>query len=628
LVTRLADIFTRKATPAEGATPLAQARQPERQQRMAEALRTTLAVQAAALNGAGKALAEVAASPLVETATTLWTRVLRFDAADPAWADRDRVVLARREHAPLLRAVMDLTGTDGADLAPGLQGLDPVFAPPGQALAFAVGEALAERMLAARFGKSLVDHRTWLIATPADIAGGLSYEAANLASAFKLAKLAIIVDDTQATTPAATGADDMLERFAAWGWATKRVGAQDPTAIAAAFTIALRARKPLLIACRKPPAGQKMADKATPEDVREAWKAAGTRNTTARRGWLKRQARHAQAGDFERAMNGRLPDGWRDVARAERARLSETTEPMSPLAAGHRFMQAMAAAVPDLVGAAASTTGKQASAPLPGAAPLDSSDYGGRHIAFGAAETALAGVLAGVSSHGGLTVVAETSAAGADCLPQTIRPLAREGRRMVHVLVEEHTDPAAAAALPLASLRAIPNLQLFRPACAVETAECWELALQRDDGPSVMVHSVRPMPRWREESAENACARGGYVAAGLYDARAATLIASGAELSVALAARTLLAEAGVLVAVVSLPCWSLFASQNEAYRADVLGDAPRLGVEAGSDFGWGRWLGTQGQFIGAAALGLMAARQGEYFSVTAEALVIAVKKKL
>jgi transketolase len=626
LVTRLADIFTRKPTLAVDATPLAQARQPERQQRLAEAVRSALGVRAAALNGAGAQVAEVATSPLVEIGTTLWTRVLRFDAADPAWADRDRVILARREHAALARTILDLAGSEGTELGLGLPGLDPVFAPPGQALAFAVGHALAERMMAARFGKSLVDHRCWLIATPAELAGGLSYEAANLASEFKLAKLAIIVDDTPQAGSAV--AADCLDRFAAWGWATKRVGAQDPTAISAAFTVALRARKPLIIACRKPPSGPRLPDRAVSEDVREAWKAAGARNTTARRGWLKRLARHAQAAEFERVMNGRLPDGWRDAARAERGRLAEITEPLSPLVAGHRFTEAMASVVPDLVGAAAASGEKQATAPLPGAIPLDAGDYGGRHIAFGTAETALPGVLAGVSSHGGLTVVAETSATGADCLPQTIRPLAREGRRMVHVLVEQHKDPAAAAALPLASLRAIPNLQVFRPACAVETAECWELALQREDGPSVMIHSALPMRRWREESAENACARGGYVAAGLYDARAATLIASGAELAVALEARTLLAEAGILVAVVSLPCWSLFADQNEAYRADVLGDAPRIGVEAGSDFGWGRWLGPQGQFIGAASLGLMAARPEEYFRVTPEALVIAVKKKL
>jgi len=630
LVTRLADIFTRKPLPAVDATPLAQARQPERQQRLAEAVRAVLAEQAAGLNGAARQVMEVAASPLVETGTTLWSRVLRFDAADPAWADRDRVVLARLEHAPLIRAILDLTGIEGPDLAPSL---DPIFAPPAQALAFAVGQALAERMMAARFGKSLVDHRTWLIATPADLAGGLSYEAATLASDLKLAKLAIIVDDTPPASAAAVAADDCLERFAGWGWATKRVGAQDPAAIAAAFTIALRARKPLVIACRKPALGQRMPDRPIsapmiPEEVRDAWKAAGARNTTARRGWLKRLARHAQAADFERVMNSRLPDGWRDIARAERARLAEMTEPMSPLAAGHRFVQAMAAVVPDLVGAAATMPVKQATAPLPGAAPLDAGDYGGRHIAFGTAATAMPGVLAGVSCHGGLTVVAETSAAEADCLPQTIRPLAREGRRMVHVLVEQHMDPAAAAALPLASLRAIPNLQVFRPACAVETAECWELALQREDGPSVMLHSARAVRRWREESTENACARGGYVAAGLYDARAATLIASGAELAVALQARALLADIGILVAVVSLPCWSLFANQNEAYRADVLGEAPRLGVEAGSDFGWGRWLGAQGQFIGPANSGLMAARPGEYSGITPEALVIAVKKKL
>ena len=627
-MTRLADIFTRKGMPAVDATPLAQARQPERQQRLSEAVRAVLAVQAAGLNGAGKQVTEVATSPLVETGTTLWTRVLRFDAADPTWADRDRVILARREHAPLIRGILDLSGIDGTDEGLGLPGLDPVFAPPGQALAFAVGQALAERMMAARFGKSLVDHRTWLIGAPTELTGGLSYEAAYLASELRLAKLTIIIDDTPPPGASGAPADDCLERFAAWGWATKRVGAQDPAAIAAAFTVALRARKPLVIACRKPASAQKPPSATISDEVREAWKAAGARNTTARRGWLKRLARHGQAAEFERVMNGRLPDGWRDVARAERARLSEITEPMSPLAAGHRFTQAMAAAVPDLVGAAAAFATKLATGPVPGVAPLDAGDYGGRHIAFGTAETALPGVLAGVSSHGGLTVVAETSAAGADCLPQTIRPLAREGRRMVHVLVEQHMDPAAAAALPLASLRAIPNLQVFRPACAIETAECWELALQRDDGPSVMVHSVRPMQPWREENTENACARGGYVAAGLFDARAATLIASGAELAVAMEARTLLAEAGILVAVVSLPCWSLFANQNEAYRADVLGDAPRIGVEAGSDFGWGRWLGAQGQFIGAASLGLMAARRGEYFRVTPDALVMAVKKKL
>ena len=625
-MTRLADIFTRKSPSAADATPLAQARQPERQQRLAEAVRAVLGVRAAALNGAGAQVTEVTMSPLVEIGTTLWTRVLRFDAADPAWGDRDRVVLARREHGPLMRAILDLTGIEGVEGSTGLPGLDPVFAPAGQALAFAVGQALAERMMAARFGKSLVDHRTWLIATPAELAGGLSYEAANFANEFKLAKLAIIVDDTPLAAHAP--ADDCLERFASWGWATKRVGAQDPAAIAAAFTIALRARKPLIIACRKPPSVQRLPDRAISEDVREAWRAAGTRNTTARRGWLKRLARHAQAADFERVMSGRLPDGWRDAARAARAHLAGITEPLSPLAAGHRFTQAMAAVVPDLIGASPASASRQASAPLPGAVPLDAGDYGGRHIAFGTAENALAGVLAGLSSHGGLTVVAETSATGADCLPQTIRPLARDGRRMVHVLVEQHMDPAAAAALPLASLRAIPNLQVFRPACAVETAECWELALQRDDGPSVMIHSAQPMERWREESTENACARGGYVAAGLYDARAATLIASGAELAVAMEARSLLAEAGILVAVVSLPCWSLFANQNEAYRADVLGDAPRIGVEAGSDFGWGRWLGAQGQFVGAASLGLMAARPGEYFRVTPEALVGAVKKKL
>jgi transketolase len=629
LVTRFADIFSRKGADP---TPLAQARQPERQQRMAEALRALLALRAATARpdnprGAPSPAAETALSPMVEVAATLWTRAFRFDAAAPAWADRDRLIVSCREQMQLLRAVLELSGVEPADFVFGLPGLDTVFAPPGQALACAVGAALAERMLAARFGKSLCDHRTWLFSAPTDLIGGQSYEAAFLAGDLKLGKLALFVEEP-ATASAAALVNPLLERFAGWGWATKRIAAQDPAAVSGALSIALRARKPLLISCRRPSHPPKMPDHPPSDDVREAWKAAGARNTTTRRGWLKRLARHAQAGDFERGQSGRLPDGWRDTVRAERAKLADIAAPLSPLAASRQLLSGMAETIPDLTAASTGLAEKKATAPIAGAGIVDASDFGGRHISFAGAETAMPGVLAGLAGHGGFTLIAESPASGADSLPLTLRPLAREGRRMIHSLTEDHGDPAAAAALPLASLRAIPNLFVFRPACAIETAECWELALQRDDGPSVLIHSTQEMPRWRAEGTENACARGGYVAAGAYDARAATLIASGAELAIALDARRLLVEMGISVAVVSLPCWSLFVSQSEAYRADVLGEAPRLAVEAGSDFGWGRWLGERGQFIGAASLGLTAARPGEYFGVTAEALVIAVKKKL
>lgn len=632
-MTRLADIFSRKGPHPAEPPPLAQARQPERQHRMAETVRSHVAQRAAASAGAplrpeGQPVEDTARSPIVEVATTLWTRALRFDAAAPGWADRDRVVVSCRQQAQILRSLLELCGIDPAELSFGLPGVETVFSAPGQAFAFAVGQALAERMMAARFGKSLVDHRTWLFTHPDQLTGGLTYEAAKQAADLKLGKLALLVEEPPATAPRAALATEVMERFASWGWATKRIAAQDPAAISSALSIALRARKPLYISCRPPNHPPRIAPGEIAEEAREAWRTTGARNTAARRGWLKRLARHGQAAEFERVLNGRLPDGWRDIARAERAKLIAQEESLSPRAASAAFAAAMAAAIPDLTGASTSLATTVAETPIPGAISVDAADFGGRHLPFGGIETALPGVLAGVTSHGGVTLVAETAAAGADGLPQTLRPLAREGRRMIHILAEEENDPAAAAALPLASLRAIPNLLVFRPACAIETAECWELALQRDDGPSVLIHTPRPMPRWRQESGENACARGGYVAAGLYEARAATLIASGAELAVALEARSILAQSGISVAVVSLPCWSLFVSQNEAYRADVLGEAPRLAVEAGSDFGWGRWLGTDGQFIGAASLGLMAARPGEYFGVTAEALVIAVKKKL
>lgn len=636
-MTRLADIFARKVPHGAEPTPLAQLRQPERQQRLAEAVRTVLFARVTAASAETEAEAqplapeflvtsETAQSPVVEVATTLWTRVLRFDAAAPAWADRDRVVVSCLQQAQILRVILELCGVEPAELAHGMPGIDTVPGVPGQALAFAVGEALAERMMAARFGKSLVDHRVWLWSTPAALAGGLSYEAASLAGELKLAKLAVMVEEPPAADSDTINA--MLEPFATWGWATKRIAAQDPAAVASALTIALRARKPLLISCRRAATPPKLLERAIAEDVRDAWRAAGSHSTTARRGWLKRLTRHAQVAEFERVLAGRLPDGWRDEVRAERTRMAEVTEPMAPLMAGRVCATAMASAIPDLTGAAPGRSVSHVTAPITGMTAVDGSDFSGRHIALGAAALALPAVLAGAATHGGLTIVAETPATGADSLPQTLRSLARDGQRVIHILSEDHTDPGAAAALPLASLRAIPNLLVLRPACAIETAECWELALQRDDGPSVLLHSAKPMARWRQDSTENACARGGYVAAGLYEARAATLIASGAELAVAMEARRLLADAGISVAVVSLPCWSLFANQNDAYRADVLGDAPRLAVEAGSDFGWGRWLGERGQFIGAASLGLSAARPGEYFRVTAEALVTAVKKKL
>jgi transketolase len=643
LVNRLADIFARKPALAVEATPLAQARLPERQHRLADAVLSILSAHAAIAGTDPQDEIEPSLA-MVEVATTLWTRVLRFDGADPSWPDRDRVIVAQRRDAQLVRAVLELCGIEAAEfgrgLPHGLPGVDSVASQPGQALAYAVGTALGERMMAARFGKSLVDHRTWLLATPADLMGGLSYEAASLAGDLKLSKLAILVDDTPPTAKAPTAktitpspvvaGEDMLERFAEWGWATKRVGTQDPAAIASAFSIALRARKPVLIACRRAHPPTSKPSVTISEDVREAWRAAGARSTTARRGWLKRLARHAQAAELDRVLNGRMPDGWRETARAERMALSDGTEPQSTLAAGRHFAAAMVASMPELVGASTVPTAKRAAFPLPGVLPVDASDYAGRHICFSGRDIALPGVLAGIASRGGLIVSAQSTAAAADSLPQTLRALAREGRRLIHIVAEEPLEDAgAAAALPLASLRAIPNLLVLRPAGAIETVECWELALQKDDGPSVMLHSTLPTAGWRQESAENACARGGYVAAGLYDARAATLIASGAELAVALDARSRLAQEGILVAVVSLPCWSLFASQNEAYRADVLGEAPRFAVEPGSDFGWGRWLGPQGQFIGAGSNGsLDTGRPGQGIGITAEALVVAVKKKI
>jgi transketolase len=635
-VTRLADIFSRRPPIATDATPLAQARQPERRQRMVEALRLTALrnwadahPDAIRYEGNGKAPVAGAAPPafaMADVVTTLWTRALRIDAADSSWPDRDRIIVATRQDARLMRAVLELSGLDPADLSHGLPGIEAVIGQAGEALSFAVGCVLSERMLAARFGKSLVDHRAWLFATPADITGGIGYEAASLAGELRLSKLAILVEEPAHPTPDETPAAELLERFASWGWATKRIAGHDAAAIASALSFTLRARKPVLLVCKTstPPAPR--ADRTVSEDVAEAWRGAGARATAARRGWLKRLARHALAGDFERVLNGRLPDGWRDAARINRSMLVVEGAALSGPEASRRVIEALGTAVPEMIRASLGAAGRPAGlAPL-GHEPVENGDFARRHIQFGSRQVSMAVTLAGVVGHGGLIPAGGLAMSCGHTLFPAIRTVGRHRRRIVFTLLEEAAETASADYL--ATFRALPELLVFRPAGAVETSECWELALHKEDGPSVLVQTPQPVPPWRTDTAENSSARGAYLTASEEGPRAATLIASGAEVEPALAAQAALAQAGITVAVVSMPSWSLFAAQDEAYQTQTLGDAPRIGVEPGTGFGWERWLGPSGHFVSSDVILPGQAHSAQTVETLTEALIVAVKKKL
>jgi transketolase len=660
-----ADILARPSTP---------------ERRMADAIRALVidATERARSGHPGMPLG------MADAATVLWTRFHKFDAADPRWPDRDRFVLSAGHGSMLLYALLHLTGHPGMGIEElkqfnslraatagypeyGLNpGIEATTGPLGQGFGIAAGMALAERMLAGRFGKSLVDHRTWAIVSDGDLMEGISHEAASLAGHLRLEKLTVLWDDNLRSGDGALAlacSDDPLKRFAACGWATKRVDGHDAAAVAAALSMALRSKKPTLIACRTivgfaaprrtgalscqaAPLGAEEARAAkqalgwnhppfvVPEDIAEPWRAAGSRGAASRRAWLKRLAHHAQRDEFERVMAGRLPDDFHEAVASLRAGIAEARPWLSGSAASQAVLEALVPAVPELVGGSADLTGANLTQ-VKGLGVVAPGNYGGRYLHWGAREHAMAAAMNGMALHGGMIPYGGTFLAFTDYMRPALRLAAMMRLRTIFVLTHDsiglgEDGPTRQPAEQLASLRAVPNLRVFRPADTAETAECWELALRCGDGPSLLVLSRQALPALRSDAGENRCNRGGYVLAEAEGPRQATLIASGSEVALAMAAREALACEGIKVAVVSLPCWELFSNQDEAYRMGVLGGVPRFGIEAAVGFGWERWLGADGQFIGLTGFGASGMFEDvfRHFGITAEAVVAAVKRKV
>ncbi|MCS6920858.1 MAG: transketolase [Elioraea sp.] len=571
---------------------------PHDERGLSAALRATLRRGQGPVAGTGQAFA----AGLAEVATVLWTRVLKFDSADPAWPDRDRIVVAAADDGGLLAALHTLTGhAAGWDTAG--QG-ETVAGASGQGLGVAVGLALAERLLAARFGRSLVDHRTWVLAASEELARGSSHEAAAVAGDLRLGKLTVLAESGAADRG---GIDDVLKLFALLGWATKRVDAADPPQVLAALAYAVRSARPTLILCRaeRPLAETESGGEAAlavSAELARAWAEAGRRGARERLAWRRRHQRSPHRDEFDRAFAGRLPETWRSALDAWKAQTASARCPLSTREASRQALEALAGAIPDLSGAVAGPAGPPASAAKP---PGPASPAGGlgRHVGWGAREVGMAAATAGLALHGGLVPYAACALAAGDAIRPALRLAAVLRRRAIHLLHERADGgPPGAAALSLgelAALRAVPNLFVFRPADAVEVAEAWALAAAREDGPSALVLGETPVPPLRgNHTAENLSARGGYVLAEADGPRQATLIATGAEVAIALGARDILKAQGVAVAVVSLPCFELFAAQDETWRAVVLGGALRVGIESGIAQGWDRWLGLSGLFLG------------------------------
>ena len=650
------------------------------ERRMADAIRA-LAIDAVEQAGSGHPGMPMG---MADVATALWSRTLKFDATDPSWPDRDRFVLSAGHGSMLLYALMHLTGHAGMELeqlqrfrrldsaAAGhpLQSEHPAIeattGPLGQGLATAVGMALAERMMAARFGRSLVDHRTWVMCSDGDLMEGISYETCALAGHLRLEKLTVLWDDNNVSIDGDTAlacSADTLKRFAAMGWATKRIDGHDPHAIQAALSLALRSKKPTLIACRTVigfaaptkagtrdchgrPLGPSESDQAkqaldwphapfvVPPDLMARWAAVGTRSTVARRGWLKRLNNHPLRTEFERVLARRLPELWREPMAALRASLAEERPTEPTRVSSQRALERLVAGVPELVGGSADVKDSTLTH-VPGMGIVTPGSFAGRYVHFGVREHAMAAALNGIALHGGCVPYAGTFLAFSDYMRPALRLAAMMRQRVIHVLTHDsigvgEDGPTHQPIEQLAALRAMPGVHVLRPADAVETVECWELAIRRADGPSLLVLSRQPVPALRTDGAENRSARGGYVLAEAEGPRRATLIATGSEVALAVVARDMLAAEGMAVAVVSLPCWELFALQSDEYRAGVLGQAPRFGVEAACGFGWERWIGTDGTFIGMTGYGASApaADLFRHFGITPDAITTAVRRKL
>ncbi len=673
----IADLSGNEAALKRQAELLAQT--PGEDRMMANALRALAidAVEAAKSGHPGMPMG------MADAATTLYRKFLKFDAAAPDWWDRDRFVLSAGHGSMLLYALLHLTGHEGMGIeqlktfrqlhSPAAghpeygehPGIEMTTGPLGQGFATSVGMALAERMLAAKFGKSLVDHRTWVIAGDGCLMEGVSHEAASLAGHLKLNKLTVLWDDNSISIDGATSistSEDTLKRFAAYGWAVRRIDGHDFEQLAAAMAFAQKSSKPTIIACRtiiglgaptkagtagvhgaalggaeaegaKTALGWNHLPFVVPDEIYAPWREAGTRGASTRRAWLKRLAKHPMRAEFERVMQGKLPEGWAEAMSAYKANLAESKPKLATRQSSQKALEVLVPALPELVGGSADLTGSNLTL-VKSMGAVEPGNYTGRYIFYGVREFGMAAAMNGIALHGGLIPYGGTFFVFTDYMRPALRLAALMHTRAIHVLTHDsiglgEDGPTHQPIEHLASLRAMPNVLVLRPADAIETAEAWEIAIRNTKGPSLLVLSRQSVPAVRETANGNKTARGAYVLAEANGPRAATIIATGTEVSLAMGARRKLAEQGIEVAVVSAPSFELFAQQSPDYQKEVLGTAPRIGVEAAGSFGWERWLGADGIFIGMTGFGASAPAEilYEHFGITEAAIVAAVKKE-
>ena len=662
------------------------------------------AIRALAMDAVEKAKSGHPGMPMgmADAATVLFTRHLKFDAADPGWPDRDRFVLSAGHGSMLLYALLYLLGFDDMTIEEikrfrqlgsrtaghpeygAARGIETTTGPLGQGFANAVGMALAERMLEARYGPEIVDHNTYAIVGDGCLMEGISHEAASFAGHLRLAKLIVLFDDNGICIDGPTSmtvSDDPLARFKAYGWDIAQVDGHDADAVDAAIEAAKSSPAPSLIACRTtigfgaptkagtaathgaPLGAEEIAGArealgwshppfVVPDEILGPWRAAGARGAAGRDDWRRRlEALDAdERAAFARTQAGELPAGFAAAVAECKQKLAGAgapmaTRPMATRKASQEVLEILTAATPEMIGGSADLTGSN-NTKTKVEAVITPEDFSGRYIHYGVREHAMAAVMNGMALHKGLIPYGGTFMVFTDYCRPAIRLSALMGLGVIYVMTHDsiglgEDGPTHQPVEHLAALRAMPNLMVFRPADAVETAECWALALQNRTGPSILSLTRQNLEPARADAGdENLCARGAYVLAPADlapgdgeagDGRRVTLLATGSEVAIALWAREILRADGIDASVVSMPCWELFEAQTEEYRARVLGaGAVRVAVEAAGPLGWDRYIGPDGAMVGMDGFGASAPAADLYahFGITAEAVAEAARKCL
>ncbi len=621
---------------------------------------------------------------MADVATVLFTKFIKINPKAPHWFDRDRFILSAGHGSMLMYSLLYLLGYEDIDIEDiknfrqlgaktaghpeygHLSGIDMTTGPLGQGISSAVGMALAERILAAKYGEKLCNHYTYVINGDGCLMEGISEEAISLAGHLKLNKLIVLWDNNNITidgTVDKAASVDQIKRFEACGWNTLEIDGHDYCAIEKAIEKAQKSAKPTLISCKTKigygaptkggtpkchgsPLGTEevaamrqalnwtYAPFEIPAEVLNSWREAGCRSEEEYKAWESRAK--AAGEEFQDIINGKLPQNWdKDLTELKEKAIVEKTK-VATRKASQMSLEAIVPNVPEIVGGSADLAASNLTF-VNGMKTVTAEDYAGNNIMYGIREHAMGAIMNGLALHGGIIPYGGTFFVFSDYMRPAMRLAALMGIRVIYVLTHDsigvgEDGPTHQPVEHLASYRAMPNINTFRPCDVVETAEAWQIALESENTPSILALTRQGLPLLRTSAHENLTARGGYVISDTAEGkkRQATIIATGSEVSLAVEAQQKLREEGIETAVVSMPCTELFDAQDLAYQEKILGSAPRIAVEAASKFGWEKYVGLDGDIIGMDGFGASGPAEElyKYFGITVEEVADAVKNCL